>query len=440
MTATTPAKKKTPIVKVALTAAAGAAIEWYDFFIYGTAAALVFPKLFFPATIPPLMAQIAAFSTFAVGFIARPVGGVFFGHFGDLLGRKRALVIALILMGLGTAAIGVLPTYDTAGVIAPILLVLLRFIQGFAVGGQWGGAALMAIESAPARQQGFYGSFVQIGVPIGVLLANVVFLVLNTVLPSADFLAWGWRVPFLISLVLVAIGIYVQVSLEESVEFEAAKKEPAPAEKKPKRKSPIIAVILSHPTEILLAGGAFVANNTCFYIAITYVVAYGTTTLKLANDLMLTSVMIGSVVMIPVLIACGWISDHVGRRRPFMLGAVLTGLWAFAFFPLIETGQPWAVAVAIAVELVFISFMYGPQAALFAELFPVEVRYSGASLGYQIGSVVGGGFAPIIATALFAEFNSSLPIAIYLAIMCTISLACTVMLSARARRQPGAAR
>lgn len=426
------------IFKVAMTSAAGATIEWYDFFIYGTAAALVFPKLFFPADIPPLVAQMAAFSTFAVGFIARPIGGVFFGHFGDLLGRKRALAVALIMMGLGTTCIGLLPSYERIGVIAPVLLVVLRFIQGFAVGGQWGGAALMAIESAPANRQGFYGSFVQFGVPVGLLLANVTFLIADAFMAPEQFAAWGWRIPFLISFALVAVGLYVQFNLEESPEFADALKTTEVVAEKPRRKSPILAVIRSHPLEILLAGGAFVANNTCFYIAITYVVAYGTATLNLPKDLFLIAIMIGSCIMVPALLLCGWVSDHWGRRRPFMLGAALTGLWAFALFPLIETGAPWAITFAITVELILISLMYGPQAALFAELFPVEVRYSGASLGYQLGAVFGGAFAPIIATALFAKFHSSTPIAVYLAIMCAISLLCTWILSVRAQSREAA--
>ncbi|MBI1199284.1 MAG: MFS transporter [Phenylobacterium sp.] len=428
------------IFKVALTASAGATIEWYDFFIYGTAAALVFPTLFFPADIPPLAAQMAAFSTFAVGFIARPVGGVVFGHLGDLFGRKRALVAALVLMGLSTAAIGLLPSYALAGAAAPLLLVVLRFAQGLAVGGQWGGAALLAIESAPPSRRGFYGSFVQIGVPLGVVLANVVFMIVNAAIAPDAFLAWGWRIPFLVSLALVAIGIYVQFNLEESSDFHATQTQ-APSAAAPRRRSPIISVLRSHPAEIFLAGGAFVANNTCFYVAITYAVAYGTSTLHLSRNLMLGSVMIGSVIMTPVLIGCGWISDHWGRRPPFIAGAALTGLWAFAFFPLLESGAPWAVVTAVTVELALISLMYGPQAALFAELFPVDVRYSGASLGYQLGSVVGGGFAPIIATALFARFASSSAISVYLFLMCAISLACTVVLSLRARaaRRAGAA-
>jgi metabolite-proton symporter len=431
-------RKSTPIVKVALTAAAGTTIEWYDFFIYGTAAALVFPKLFFPDTIPAFVAQIAAFGTFAVGFIARPIGGMFFGHFGDLFGRKRALVAALILMGAGTACIGLLPPFKSIGVIAPILLVVLRFIQGFAVGGQWGGAALLAIENAPPRRQGFFGSFAQIGVPLGLLLANVIFFVVGEAVSPNEFSAWGWRIPFLVSLVLIGIGIYAQISLEETAEFSVSQKRRQEATQR-RQRSPIISVILSHPMEILLAGGAFVANNTCFYIAITYVVAYGTATLHLSQNLMLSSIMIGSVVMTPALILFGWVSDHWGRRPPFMLGAALAGVWIFFFFPLIETGQPLAVGAAITVELVLISLMYGPQAALFAELFPVEIRYSGASLGYQLGAVFGGAFAPIIATALFAEFQSSMPIAIYLSLMCLISLICTAVLSARARSRKATA-
>lgn len=418
----------TSIIKIAVTASAGAAIEWYDFFIYGTAAALVFPKLFFPADLPPLVAQIAAFSTFAVGFVARPIGGLLFGHFGDLFGRKRALAVALLIMGAATTCVGLLPTYAHVGALAPVLLVILRFVQGLAVGGQWGGAALLAIESAPPGRQGFYGSFVQIGVPLGVVLANVVFLLAGVLLPADHFLDWGWRVPFLLSVALVLIGVYVQLVLEEPEAFETAKADPHP------KTPPLMRILKEHLPDVLLAGGAFVANNTCFYVAITYAVAYGATSVGVPKETMLMAVMIGSVVMIPVLIACGAVSDRLGRRGIFMLGAVLCGLWAFAMFPLIDTGSAVAITVAITVALVLISLMYGPQAALFAELFPVEVRYSGASLGYQIGSVFGGGFAPIIATALFARFESGWSIAIYLFAMCMVSLASTAMLAQRARK------
>ena len=431
----TRAPSQRSIIRIALTASAGAAIEWYDFFIYGNAAALVFPALFFPKDLPPYVAQIAAFSTFAVGFLARPFGGVLFGHFGDVVGRKRALSAALLLMGIASTCIGLLPTYASAGVVAPLLLVALRFAQGLALGGQWGGAALMAIESAPPGTRGFYSSFVQVGVPVGVVLANVVFIAVSSLLPPEAFQAWGWRVPFLLSIVLVGVGVFVQYRLDDPEEFERAAPRTASSRA---TTSPVIRVLKGHSIDVLLAGGAFVANNTCFYVAITYAVSYGVSRMHIPQGTMLSAVMIGSVIMIPALVACGGASDRFGRRGIFMIGAVLTGLWAFAIFPLIETGSPAAITAAITIELLTISLMYGPQAALFAELFPVEVRYSGASLGYQVGSVVGGGFAPIIATALFERYQSSLSIAVYLCVMCAITLVSTVVLSIRAGRKGSA--
>jgi metabolite-proton symporter len=411
-------------------ASAGAAVEWYDFFIYGTAAALVFPHLFFSHDLPPFVAQIASFSTFAVGFLARPLGGVVFGHYGDTHGRKRALVVAMMVMGLSTVLIGLLPSYETIGIFAPLLLVVLRFAQGLAVGGQWGGAALLAIETAPAHRRGFYGSFVQVGVPLGVVLANSVFLVMSAITDDSAFMAWGWRVGFLASVVLIAIGLAIHLRVAEP---DAALVEANSGPGETRRRSPIAEAARGHWREILLAGGAFVANNTCFYVAITYAVAYGTVTVGLDREVMLFAVMASSVVMIPVLLACGAFSDRYGRRGIFLAGAVLSALWAFAVFPLIDTASPLAVNLAIGVELLFLSMMYGPQAILFAELFPKSVRYSGASLGYQIGAVVGGGFAPIIATALFARYQSSVPISIYLAAMCVISFLSVALLGRRGR-------
>jgi metabolite-proton symporter len=423
---------KGPGLKIAVMASAGAAVEWYDFFIYGTAAALVFPHLFFPADLPPFVAQIASFSTFAVGFIARPVGGMLFGHFGDLHGRKRVLVAAMVLMGLSTTLIGLLPSYARIGAWAPLLLVVLRFVQGLAVGGQWGGAALLAIESAPDHRRGFYGSFVQIGVPLGVVLANAVFLAVSALTTNEAFMTWGWRIGFVLSVLLIGIAVAVQFGVSEP----AAETVPtAPAER---RRSPLAEVVRDHWREILLAGGAFAANNSCFYVAITYSVAYGVSRVGLDRDLVLFAVMAGNLLMIPALLGCGALSDRFGRRGVFLIGALLSGLWAFAVFPLIDIATPLTVLAAIAVQLLFISLMYGPQAALFAELFPKSVRYSGASLGYQIGSVVGGGFAPIIATALFARYQSSTPIAIYLAVMCALSFVSVILLGRRMRVAPRA--
>jgi len=415
----TPHEKPKPSLRIAAMASAGAAIEWYDFFIYGTAAALVFPKLFFPADLPPFIAQIAAFSTFAVGFLARPIGGMVFGHFGDLYGRKRALVAAMFIMGVATTLIGLLPSYASWGVAAPLLLVALRFVQGLAVGGQWGGAALMAIENAPAHRHGFYSSFVQVGVPLGVVLANTVFLIASTLIDPVSFAAWGWRIGFLLSVSLIFVGIAMHRTVAEPEEI--APRDEAPA-------SPLWTVLREHGLTVLIAGGAFIANNVCFYIAITYAVAYGTAEIGIPRETLLGAVMIGSLAMMPALIACGALSDRFGRKPVFVLGAILSGIWAFVVFPLIESQSPIAIIVAITVALIFVSMMYGPQAALFAELFPKEVRYSGASLGYQIGTVAGGGFAPIIATALFARYNSSLPISIYLCATCVISFVCVLML------------
>ncbi len=419
-------------LKVAVMASAAAAVEWYDFFIYGTAAALIFPQLFFPADLPPFVALIASFSTFAVGFIARPLGGMLFGHYGDIHGRKRALVVAMMVMGVSTTIIGLLPGYASIGVAAPLMLVALRFAQGLAVGGQWGGAALLAIESAPANRRGLYGSFVQVGVPVGVVLANSVFLIVSALSTDEAFMSWGWRIGFVLSVALIFIGLAIHVSISEpTAESPAGGQAPAVTP----RRSPITEAAVGHWRTILLAGGAFVANNTCFYVAITYAVAYGTTTVGVDREVLLFAVMAGSVMMIPVLLACGALSDRFGRRGVFLVGAVLSGLWAFAVFPMLETASPPAIVVAIAVQLFFISMMYGPQAALFAELFPKSVRYSGASLGYQIGAVVGGGFAPIIATALFARFQSSLSISIYLAAMCAVSFVSVIMLGSRLRQE-----
>ena len=454
MTATAAAPAaKINIAKVALTSLAASSIEWYDFFIYGTAAALVFPKLFFASSLPPAVAQLAAFSTFAVGFIARPVGGVIFGHFGDRVGRKKALVTALLMMGLATTAVGLLPSYATAGVLAPLMLIALRFIQGLAVGGQWGGAMLLAFENAPPKQRGFYGSFAQMGVPAGLVLANLIFLVIDSQVAPESFQAWGWRVPFLLSILLVALGLYVQLKLEDTAEYqalqaleskqnEAAAKalatekgvslDKARAQLRAAKGSPILKVIARHPKQILLAAGSFVAANGTFYLMINYALAYATDAHHaphVARPVILWAVILGSLISAPFLPIMASLSDKVGRRTVFMAGAVLMGLWAVPFFKLLDTGAFPMMLLAIAVGSIFNDVMYGPQAAMMAELFDTEFRYSGASLGYQIGAIFGGGFAPIIATALYASYGTPMAVSGYMAVLCAVSLVSVLLLA-----------
>jgi metabolite-proton symporter len=434
MTAAAAAAPAKPIdmTRVVLTSLAASSIEWYDFFIYGTAAALVFPKLFFAAGLPPAVAQLASFSTFAVGFIARPVGGVVFGHFGDKLGRKRALVTAMLMMGLATTAVGLLPSYATIGVAAPLILIVLRFLQGLAVGGQWGGAALLAIENAPVQRRGFFGSFAQMGVPAGVITANLIFLVMGAVVAPAAFAAWAWRIPFLLSILLVGLSLYVQLKLEDTAEFQALQKQEV---KPPKTVSPVLSVIARHPKEILLAAGSFVAANGTFYVMITYAVAYSTSTLHLPKSMILWAVMIGSVISAPILPLTAALSDRFGRRGVFLAGAVLELLWAAPFFLLLNTGQFPAMVLALTGGLAFNSVMYGLQAAMMTEMFSTEFRYSGASLGYQLGAICAGGFAPIIATALFARYHTAMAISGYMAVLCAISFLSVLVLTETHKRE-----
>lgn len=417
--------------RVALTALAASSIEWYDFFIYGTAAALVFPRLFFSADLPPMVATLASFSTFAVGFIARPVGGVLFGHFGDRLGRKKALVTAMLLMGGATTLVGLLPGYATLGVFAPIILIVLRFAQGLAVGGQWGGAALLAIESAPPGQRGFYGSFAQLGVPAGVVLANLVFLLMADWVDPEAFQAWGWRAPFIASIALVGLALYVQLKLEDTPEFKALAdaEEQRHADEARRNHSPILQAIAKHPREILLAAGAFVASNGCFYIIITYVVSYATNQLHLEKSTVLWAVLLGSLISAPSLPFAASLSDRYGRRGVFMLGALLSAAWAVPFFLMVDTASFGAMLAAISIGLILLNLMYGPQAALFAEMFSVELRYSGASMGYQLGAIAAGGFAPMIAVALLEKFHTSLAISGYMAVLSLISFVSVFLLS-----------
>jgi len=416
---------ETSIRRVALTSLASASIEWYDFYIYGTAAALVFPKVFFPADMPPLVALIASFSTFAVGFFARPVGGILFGHFGDRAGRKRTLVTALLIMGAGTTLIGCLPTYAAVGPLAPILLIVLRFVQGLAIGGQWGGAMLLATESAPKHRRGYYGAFAQAGAPAGVILANLAFLTVNETVSADAFMTWGWRIPFILSIALIGLSLYVQLRLEETSAFRQLRDADAGSLTRSAAgaRSPVLEALRLYPRQIALAAGAFIAVQVTYYLLITWVIAYGTNPagLDLPRSTMLTGVMIGAIAMAPSLLISGIVSDRYGRRGIYAAGAVLLGFWAFAMFPLIDTGSLLWIGVAIGVGQVFVAMMYGPQAAFLTEMFSTHVRYSGASLGYQFGAIFGGALAPIIATELLARTGSTIAISWYVAIACTIT-------------------
>ncbi|MEJ2854902.1 MULTISPECIES: MFS transporter [unclassified Saccharothrix] len=407
------------IGRIAGTSFVGTAIEWYDFFIYANAAALVFGKQFFPS-LSPLAATLASLSTFAVGFLARPLGSVLMGHFGDRVGRKSMLVTSLLVMGVATVLIGLLPTYAQIGVWAPILLVTLRFAQGLGVGGEWGGAVLVAVEHAPGARRGFYGSFPQMGVPAGIILSNLVFLTTNSVLGPERFAAWGWRVPFLLSAVLIVIGLYIRLRLEESPLFLAAKKARTDS------RMPVVELLRDHWRRVVLAGLAFMAANTIGYITLVYVLSYTTGPLKMSRSTVLLLVLLASVVQLVATPALSALSDRLGRRKVFLAGAVLSTLWAWPLFLLLDTRSPAAVLVGLVVAVTFLSAMYGPQAAIAAELFPTRVRYSGASLGYQLSAIVGGGLAPLIATSLYAATGTSLSTAVYLAVICLVSLVAIV--------------
>ena len=415
-----PAQAPSSMRKVIVASLIGTSLEWYDFFIYGTAAALVFNKLFFPS-FEPLVGTLLAFTTYAVGFVARPLGGLLFGHYGDRIGRKNVLVVTLLLMGIATFAIGLMPTYATLGVWAPILLVVLRFVQGLGLGGEWGGAVLMTLESGDENRRGLNASWPQVGVPLGLLLANGVLSLMGVLTNDAAFLSWGWRVPFLLSGVLVLVGLWIRLTIAESPLFREVEESHA------KAAAPILEVLRRYPKKVLLAVGARVGVDVAFYTFVLFITTYVATYLKLPRNYALNAVLIAAAVQIVLIPFFGSLSDRFGRRPVYLAGAIGAAVWVFAFFAMLDTGQFWLIVLATVVALVFHAAMYGPQAAFISEMFPTKVRYTGASMGYQLAGIIGGALAPIISVALLDRFDSSIVVSVYAVIMLLVTIICVLL-------------
>jgi metabolite-proton symporter len=392
--------------RVVIASLIGTSLEWYDFFLYGSAAALVFNRLFFPDA-DPLTGTLLAFVTSATGFVARPIGGIIFGHFGDRVGRKTVLVVTLLMMGIATFLIGLLPTYATIGVTAPILLVVLRIVQGLGLGGEWGGAVLMSLEHGEPHRRGWNASWPQVGVPAGNLLAAAVLALMTAVLSDAAFQSWGWRVPFLLSGALIAVGLWIRLTIAESPLFQELEEEDT------KVKAPILDVLKRYRKSLLTALGARLGVDIAFYTFALFILVYVVEELDLPRSTALNAVLVGSAFQLFLIPLFGHLSDRFGRRPLYLAGAVGAAVWVFAFFPLLDTTSAFLIVVAAVGGLLCHAAMYGPQAAFISELFSTQVRYSGASLGYQIAGVLGGALAPIISISLLDGFGSALPVSLY---------------------------
>ena len=400
----------------------GTAIEWYDFFLYSTMTGLVFAKLFFPRS-EPLVGTLEAFAVYAVGFVARPVGAAIFGHYGDRIGRKSTLIATLMLMGIATFLVSLVPTYESIGIWGAVILTILRFVQGIGVGGEWGGSVLMSMEWARGdKHRGFIASWPQFGVPCGLFLANLAVLAFSQ-MSGEQFLAWGWRVPFFLSLILVAVGLYIRLGILETPTFRKLV-----AEQKIER-TPMLTVIKQQPKEILLSALVRMAEQAPFYIFTAFVFSYGIGTLNVSRDFLLFAVLTASVVSFVSIPLFGHISDRIGRKKMYMLGAATVGVFGFIYFGMLNTGSLVLIFLAIVLSLIPHDMMYGPQAALIAESFTGRLRYSGASLGYQLASVIAGGPAPLIATWLFAQYGSAYAVAFYILVCAVLTLVATSMMT-----------
>src|ERR1700722_1628072 len=415
------AEQRRQLRRAVLAGAIGTAIEWYDFFLYSTITGLVFARLYFPRA-DPFVGTLEAFGVYAVGFLARPIGAAIFGHYGDRLGRKAALIATLLLMGVATFLVALVPGYERIGIWGAVLLTFLRFVQGIGVGGEWGGSVLLSMEWAQSnRHRGFIASWPQFGVPAGLFLANLAVLAVSA-LSGDQFLTWGWRVPFLLSIVLIAVGLYIRLGILETPVFRKLV-----AERRIER-APVLTVLRSHPREIILTALCRMAEQAPFYLFTAFVFAYGTGVLHLKRDFLLMAVLGAAMLSFIAIPLFGHLSDRLGRKRVYMAGAALTGVYGFVYFALLDTKVAGLVAVAIVLSLVPHDMMYGPQAALIAESCPGRLRYSGASLGYQLSSLIAGGPAPLIASSLVSRYRSATPIAIFILVCAIVSLIATAML------------
>lgn len=412
--------KPTTMGPVVFAGSIGTLIEWYDFLIYGTAAALVFNNLFFPK-LDPLTGTLASLATYAVGFFARPVGGVLFGHFGDRIGRKTSLMLTMVVMALGTFVVGLLPTYNQIGIWAPILLVTLRLIQGIGLGGEWGGASLMVLEHAPSHQRGIYGSLVQIGFPLGLVTAYGVFALATSIIPAAVFLSWGWRIPFLLSIVLLGVGWYVRARVAETPLFEDIKRRGDIA------RNPFFEAIFENPRSFFVAVGLKISEVSWVYILTVFVVVYGTATLGLPRQLLLNAVFIAALVEVITIPLFGWLSDILGRRSLYFLGTIFTVCFAFPLFWLLDAKSPQIIVLVMIVALSFgHGTMFGLQSTYFPELFGTRFRYTGASFGFQLSAAIGGGLSPIVATVLLDYMGGTAGVSILLILLAVVTFVATL--------------